>query len=279
MPTFVIHAMGRPPQKATIDKTEIVAGRDVNSDLILPAASVSHQHAVFSFDESKGWTVRCTSETNPIVVNGTLIKESAAVTEGTEVLVGTEFMLVFVENEFKVDQYMGGKSVFAKYECQKCHWTGMISAVQRTPACPSCGSHEVKSLEVYDPSVAQRETQEGATFAVDPKVVRASQLKIKSAKRSRLERIDGRTEGTLKKDLSETEATILGKKMGSTFKLYGFLVMGEGITIRWDGVLYVAESALLFPAMKVNGVKTGKAALHSGDVIEVGRNRFRLVTE
>ena len=278
MPTFVIHAMGRPAQKATINKPEIVAGRDIKCDLILPAAAVSHQHAVFSADDSGRWGVRCLSETNPIVVNGAVIKESAQVTEGTEILIGTEFLLVFVENEFKADNYMGGKSIFGKYQCMKCDWSGMLSSLNREKRCMSCGGMDLKSLERYSAEIAMQDFQEGSTCAIDPDTVKASLNKLKNARRSRFERIDGRTEGTVRKNLSESEAVVVGRKPGATFMLFGFS-WGDGARVVWEGKQYVIKNELLFPAMKVNGTKTRTAPLRDGDVIELGRNRFRFITE
>ncbi len=78
--------------------------------------------------------------------------------------------------------------------------------------------------------------------------------------------------------LSESEVVTISKKPHATLRLHGF-VWGGGLTIRWDGTHLQVTSAMVFPSMKVNGQKVNFAVLKDGDVIEVGRNRFRFLTE
>ena len=41
----------------------------------------------------------------------------------------------------------------------------------------------------------------------------------------------------------------------------------------------MALASLTMPRLKVNGVKTDRAPLNNGDVLEIGSNRFRFVVE
>jgi hypothetical protein len=133
-------------------------------------------------------------------------------------------------------------------------------------------------MDQYSKQTAQQEAVVGDTMHISQDQVRASLKKLKAAKLSRLERIDGHEDRTQKTDLSENETIQIGKTPQSTFKLKGFSI-GGGVTVRWRGTHFVAESAMFFPAMKVNGVKSKAAPLNSGDVLEIGGNRFRFVTE
>ena len=56
-------------------------------------------------------------------------------------------------------------------------------------------------------------------------------------------------------------------------------MLGRGVTIAWDGFQYVAESAMWYPAMKVNGERARSAPLKHGDTLWIGSNSFRFVTD
>lgn len=279
MPTFVIHSLNRQAQLSTIRQAQIHVGRDADrNQLVLPGTAVSREHAVFKQTSPGKWQVYCVSATNPIVVDGALTKASALVAEGSEVLVGTEHLLVFTQNEVTAKVYLGAKSHFARSECLRCHWKGMVSALNRQPVCPQCGGTNLRAENVYRKAEASAEAPEGATKAVDPAEVKAQLKKLKSAKKSRIERVDGKAGGPSRKELSEDESLLIGKAAGAAFALGGF-VMGDGLTVSWDGHRWGVQSALTFPAMKVNGNKCKSAFLNGGDIIEVGSNRFRFVSD
>lgn len=277
MPVFVIHAMGKEPRKAPFDASTVNAGRNQDNELVLPGATVSRQHAVFTMGTDGTWTVRCASETNPIVVDGKLVRADAPVTDGTEILIGAEFLLVFVRREGEAFKYMGGRSVYARSQCSDCNWNGMLSALRLAPICPACGSSKIKRLDNYDRDEAQMEAMRGSTEHVDVGQVRRHLEQIKAAKRSRLERVDNEG-GPRKLDMSENETIHIEKKGSGAMKLFG-MILGGGLEIAWDGTAFLLNSDVDFPSMKVNGEKTKRARLKSGDLIEVGKNRFRYITE
>lgn len=278
MPVLVIHALSKMPQKASVLVEEINIGRDITNDVVLAGATVSRRHASISKGIDGRWTVTCASQTNPIVVDGALIRESAEVIEGTEILVGTEFLLVFSKNDATAQAYMGSVSRFTRATCAACGWTGMVSALNRRATCPKCASLELKVLEVYDVEDARKMADEESTHAVSSEAVRASLSRLREASRSHIERIDGKAGTPQRADLSDSRAARISKDDHAELRLLG-LAFGKGLVIRWTGSGYTAESTMLFPGMKINGIGARTANLKNGDVIQVGGNRFRLVTE
>ena len=279
MPTFVIHSMGQAAQKSTWDVREIRVGRDpAHNHLVLPGSTVSREHAVFRMVPDRRWSVKCVSETNPIVVDGALTGSEVFVAEGSEILIGTEYLLVFSKTEFAAQAYMGHKSHFAKSECSRCHWSGMVSSLRRQPVCPKCGGVDLRAESEYQRDLASRKATNEQTAAVDPLMVKAELAKLRAAKRSHIERLDDHEPGASRKPLDEGSAFLIGKDPAAGFKLTGF-VIGQGVRLAWEGSRWVAQASLTMPGMKVNGNKTDRIALNNGDVIEVGSNRFRFVVE
>ncbi len=275
MPTLVIHALGQDPQKAAFDTDTITVGREVDNDLVLPSGTVSRHHGVIEKKDGH-WVARCVSGTNPLVVGTTLTRSETDIAEGTEILFGAEYLVIFVEKKPNVPQYMGGKRYYSRVDCPECGWGGMISAVNASPVCPACGNQDLKFLDAYDKEKASGEIDLGSTAAVDTKQARRVAAQLMTAKRSHLERIDDQG-GPGRADLTEDRSLTIAKG-GSGMQLKG-MSMGGGLQVTWDGSAYEVESLMTFPAMKVNGVKVKTTKLKNGDLIELGRNRFKFVTE
>lgn len=276
MPAFIIHAMGKEPQKAINEGDEITAGRDPDNDLVLPGDTVSRHHAAFVKEPDGPWRVVCMSETNAIVVDGTLVETESELSDGTEILLGAEILLVFSGTLAHADQYMASRSVHGKSECASCGWKGMLSALHVAAVCPACGGNKINRFDLYDRGEARREALDGRTEAVRTTQIRAHGQRIKEGQRSRIERIDDQR-GTPAKMLTEARRITIGKKAGAALDLKG-LTIGEGLQVWWNGACYMIESELSFPAMKINGERRKKARMHDGDQIEVGKNRFRFFT-
>lgn len=278
MPTFVIHAMDQSTKKLSVDAPPVRVGRDPTSDIVVPGQTASREHAVFMKDAAGRWYVGCVSETNPITVNGRMVKASAPVDEGSEVVVGTECLIIFSRSDAAADQYFQNKGVFNQRECQDCGWSGMLGIYRRDPVCPKCGSTKMESAAVYRAEAVAPSVAEGATHVVETHEAMAFLRQIRDLKFGHLERVDKWREGRDRKLLPEDRAFKLGRGEGADYALHGF-VLGSGVRLQWDGHYYVAESDLFYPAMRVNGEKAKRAKLASGDVVEVGANRFRFVTE
>ena len=273
MPTFVIHALDRMPQQLSVDKPEIHVGRNSSNDIVLPHETVSREHCVFEQKDGV-WQVRCVSKTNPIVVNGVLRTGHTALAEGSEILVGGRNLLLFSVDGSSVDTSMKARTTVRTYACHGCKWQGVISRHKEVPVCLRCGKTDLRALDDYRtgrPSERPRDPTE----RLDNAAVKELFDKIKVAKRSRLERIDGRTAASV--HLAEDRWITLARDADERLQLVGF-VFGS-IRVAWDGNSYVARSELWFPSMKVNSARARQATLQHGDVIQVGPNRFRFVTE
>jgi DNA-directed RNA polymerase subunit RPC12/RpoP len=242
---------------------------------VLGDQTVSREHAVFQQDLSRRWYVGCVSDTNPVVVDGQMVTKRKYVQEGSEVLVGKEHLVVFCGSEATAARHLG--DTFVKHACKTCGWTGMLRSTGRGGACPDCGSREVLAENVYAREKEVGRAVEGATSMMSPAQLGNIVSRIRAAKNSRLERTDGREPARL--DLSEDETFALGAKADGARKLFGFLLIGSGVTVAWDGTQFVAKSAMVFPPMKINGYTRKEAALKSGDVLRVGSNRFKFVVE
>ncbi len=278
MPTIVIHQMGRAARTSSFAGTSLRVGRDpAANDLALPGSTVSREHLVIQKGTDGRWSVRCVSETNPIVVDGAMTASSAFLAEGSEILVGTEYLLIFSETAVTAQGYLG-QGYFSNAECSGCHWTGMVSTLRRAPVCPRCGGRDLAFEVQYRPETSSQKAMDDSTTAVDARQVRAQLSRLREAKRSHLVRIDPHEPGSPRKALSETEALTIGKTADCRFRLFGFSI-GSGIRITWEQSHYVARGSMFWPSMKVNGAAAKVATLTNGDVIEVGGNRFRFVTE
>ena len=276
MPTFVIHALGKPSRKTTLGRGPIRVGRDPASQLVLGDDTVSRDHAVFEADRAGNWTVACVSETNPIVVDGKLVNKSKPVHEGSEILVGRGHLVIFSLSERKAASYLGEGSSYHKSECPRCQWSGMTRELGRDASCPDCGGRELRSENAYARDREVGRATEGVTSLLNPAQLAGVLQRIKTAKQSRLERDDDH--GSARKDLGERQPIEIARSEGAGLRLFGFTFGGK-VRVAWDGARFIATSTVLFPWMKINGVRTKSAPLAHDDVIEVGSNRFRFVTE
>lgn len=283
MPAFVICTLSEPPRKVVCDAPPVRVGRDAGNEIILTGRSVSREHAVFVPDASGRWHVSCVSDTNPIVVNGTLVTTGAPVGEGSEVIVGADAMVVVSENAFTANAYMGAKRAFERTNCANCGWVGLVSTSRRITLCPRCSRaidaavrvlpDNEKGLGGTNPGLASGDT---ATHMIDPAAMMGLAGRVKVAQSSRLERIDGKDGAPTSIPLGIDKKIVLGKTPDAAFRLHGFFVFGA-VRIAWQKDRYVAESELRFPSLKVNGTATEIANLTSGDVLQIGSNRFRFL--
>lgn len=281
MPTFVIQTLGKPASKVTVEKDVIRIGREPHNDIVLPEDSVSREHAEVRREPGGGWSVGCLSSTNPIVVDGRLTRERLAIAEGGELLVGSAFLLVFSEDTYKADHYISVKTVFRQSRCAGCSWEGMISTARKNPTCPRCNGADFVEVGGYS-GEARRAASDPApqrlqTTAMNPNDAHEAFRAIRAAKRSHIERVDAHAGPTPRTELTEDKPVVLGRSADPMLHLHG-LAFGHA-TVRWDGARFVVESAMLFPALKLNDEKVKTAKLASGDLITIGGNSFKFVTE
>lgn len=276
MPTFVIHALGKPSRKIAFATGPVHVGRDPASQILLGDDAVSREHAVFAADRRGNWTVACVSETNPIVVDGKLVSKSKPMHEGSEILVGRGHLIIFSLSERKAAGYLGEGASYHKSECPRCQWTGLARSVGRDAACPDCGARGLRSGSAYARDQEVSATKDAATSLINPAQLGTMLQHIKTAKQSRLERVDAYEPA--RQDLGEQQPVEITRDKDAALRLFG-LTFGGSVRVAWSGARFVATSTVFFPGMKINGVRTKSAPLAPDDVIQIGSNRFRFVTE
>lgn len=273
MPHFVVFRLGQPTKKVSFDTPPVRVGRDPENDIVVSSDTVSREHAVFMQDEAKRWHVGCVSETNPIVVNGTLVTASVPVADRTEVLVGNDCLVLFVVNPAGA-AHLFDQRAFAQVVCQTCWWTGMMSPRALNPRCPRCATGELAPAESMTSEVDGSLTADTSTRVMSDGEVRASYRVMRDAKRAVLACTDGR--GT-RRVLNESEPLRVSSRTRE-MPLKG-IVLGGGFSLTWDGRNWALASEMFWPRVRVNGEAVTAAKLRAGDVIEVGGNRFELTSE
>lgn len=276
MPTLIVHETNKLARKAPFLVKTFRIGRDPACELVLNSPTVSREHAVIRMDGATGnWFISCTSNTNPVVVDGQLVSETAWVKEGAEILVGSDHLLLFSETEQRAAGPAAGQARFVKTLCPKCNWAGMISSLRRDAPCPRCGATGMHAADAYVKAVTEAATVQNETSAMDLDQVRASLRQLKTAKRSHVARIDSWSDGGTQHDLTEAEPLYIARD--GPLKLRG-LVWGR-VKIAWHGRRWQCTSELLFGALRVNGEPTKQCMLRDGDTLEVGNCRFKVVTD
>jgi pSer/pThr/pTyr-binding forkhead associated (FHA) protein len=276
LPTLIVHELNQAARKAPFLVKSFRIGRDPQNELVLASPTVSREHALIRMDAASGnWFISCTSHTNPVVVDGQLVTQTAWVREGSEILIGSDHLILFSENEQRAASYQAGQSRFVKNVCDSCHWSGMISTLRRDAICPKCGSKGLHAADAYIKAIDASVGAQNDTSAMDLDQVRASLRQLKTAKRSHIERTDAWTAGGERQDLIETEPLFISRK--DELKLRGF-VFGR-VKVAWTGRRWQLTSELKFGAVQLNGKPVKETLLRDGDVIDIGNSKFRVVTE
>lgn len=260
-------------RRVSIDTPPVRVGRDPENDIVVANDTVSREHAAFMQDERRQWHVSCVSGSNPIVVDGILVSTSTPISDMAEIVVGNDCMIVFVLNPANASHLMEHRQL-QQVVCQRCWWTGMVSAYSKEAACPRCGSVALGPAEEMQTEVDANLVNTAGTRVLSQGEIRASYRVMREAARTVLERTDkhgGR------KVLAEADVVRITAKH-DTLPLKGFL-LGDGFTLSWDGRNWVVESHMFWPRLCVNGDAVRSAKLRAGDVLEVGGNRFKLSTE
>jgi pSer/pThr/pTyr-binding forkhead associated (FHA) protein len=274
MPAFLVYRLGLPMRRVSIDTPPVRVGRDPENDIVVANDTVSREHAAFMQDERRQWHVSCVSGSNPIVVSGKLVTTSAPVADMAEIVVGNDCLIVFVLNPANASHLLDHRRM-QQVVCQRCWWTGMASVLRPDSPCPRCGAATVEPAEAaaeVDPSLLN---EVAGTRVMSEVEVRSSARVIRNAKLSVLTCTDERGG---RRVLSESEPTCLTKTTRE-LPLRGFWFIGEGFTLAWDGQAWSLTSQMTWPAVRVNGAPVKAARLRTGDVIEVGSNRFELTAE
>ena len=273
MPIFIIYALGQPPQKIRLDTPPVRVGREASNDLVIRDKTVSREHAMFLTDAAGRWVVSCVSDTNGVVVDGKLTRAGAPLKEGSQVLIGAEHMVIFSENEVTAKEYLGAGGAYSRGECGTCHWKGMISTLRKNMACPRCGGHEFLGLDHYESADAPQFPVDSPTRTTSVQEVKEIWTRLNQAKRSTLERADGKQGLGDRWALQEDTVYELSRAAKAQVKLAG-IIFGRA-RVLWAGERWMLESDLSFPSCRVNGEKVRSSPLKNGDVIEIGSNKLK----
>jgi predicted component of type VI protein secretion system len=273
MPTFIVHELGKNPQTATFDKVEIVIGREADSDIVLNNVSVSRQHAVIQQGQ-QGWAITPLNAQNPLVVNGVTVPGRTPLGEGAELQVG-RFMVIFSLQAKPPAAYMTDRQQY-EARCDGCGWTGVLSALSRSPACPKCGGVNFSRADDLVAAAKNAPVLSGPTAYLRPEDVEKMQARMKEAKQAKLERLGGSLSPRTM-PLAEDRLVHFGKEGKSEMPIEGFM-WGKPSWLAWNRAGYAVHKGGFLPKIKVNGEAVdGQQVLKDGDTIEAGKSTFRFV--
>lgn len=279
MPTLVIHEMGRDARVLSPKGDEIVMGREAENDVPLGNVSVSRKHAVLR-REGEGWTLAPLSADNPVVLDGTVIREATALHEGAEIQLG-RYLIIFSLEQGQVRKgYQEQRQYQVEGECTSCEWKGVVSIYNRKASCPACGLQTIRRVEKAPEPVMNdvMKLAGGATAAVSPEELARIAQRLTNAKFARVVRIEAGTIGGTEFPLSEGKSCTFGREGECTVGLSGF-IFGKPATLEWERDAWVIRQHGWWPRLMIDGEAKKRAKLKNGSKFELGGARFKLVAE
>lgn len=166
------------------------------------------------------------------------MRARADLSEGSEVLVGSAFLLIFSEDAATASRYATGQALDRRSRRGECAWEGMVLKARKGAACPQC--QKVALVEVDGCSgearralgPSERPSGRLQTAAMDPDLAKKILRTIKAAKGSHIVRVDA--DGSpLRTELTEDGPVELARSSDPGLRLGG-LAFGR-VTVAWDG--------------------------------------------
>jgi rubredoxin len=276
MPAVVIFEFGQKPQTVILDGSEWLIGRSENADICLPNETVSRSHATI-VEEHGRFKVVPMNVGNTTVVNGKTIDGPTKLPEGAELLLGP-YLLLFTRAAKPPASFVGKQPFRFEMRCQDCHWQGLLSGHKGGQRCPQCGSTTFVNVDDAARS-EQARVQAGPTSYVSVDEMKKLADQLKAAKRTKVVRMSKVLGLPASAFLEEDAPTVFGKPDQSNMPVQVSFRWGKPPEIRWMQGRYVLDAPGWLPGVKVNGVKTKRAAVKDGDTIEVGGHFFSISTE
>ncbi len=273
MPTFIVRHAAEKPRFATVDAPEIVIGRDPSCTVVLPGATVSRQHLVIREYPGPQYIIDGVKPSNPVMLNGSFIRERVALSEGDELQVA-DFHVIFSLRSRAQDHYMKEVSHFDGV-CVNCKWSGRVGSLNRAPKCPSCGTPITQRKDDLAVGAAGSLAEsQGATSYLQP---------VDVAKMHELLRLKTKAKfvtggAATGRSLHPGKVSTLGSGGTADYSADGML-MGGMATVGWEEDSWVARWKGVVCRMKHNGDSMKIAKLKPGDVLTVGSSDFTLVVD
>jgi pSer/pThr/pTyr-binding forkhead associated (FHA) protein len=234
---LVIQQKGKPPRSYALIRHTTIIGRGKDCGLILPDISVSRHHAQV-VDTQEGTFIQDLGSQNGTSVNAHPVSNRKL--ENGDVIQIGKFVLVFRPSPKGADSPHSDPGL-GNYEL-----TGRTAFLEKVTALGGMNAHQTSNLDKQDLQ-AIRETitrkEKGALVSVDN---------------------------------AETHFIIgeKGKQFGTSIPCQG--LRGGTVVVVWSGRTHrVVKKGGMFTTLKVNGDVVKEKSLEPGDVIEIGKNRFR----
>jgi pSer/pThr/pTyr-binding forkhead associated (FHA) protein len=237
---LVIQQKGKPPRIYGLDRHTTIVGRGRDCGLILPDISVSRHHAQVVLEDKKV-VIQDLGSQNGTSVNATRVSNHHL--ENGDVIQIGKFVLVYrattPEEAAKVR-----RDSLDDYEV-----TGRTAYLEKVTALGGAGAHLTANISRQD---------------------------LQSIRES----LTRKEKGSIICEARKDQRIVIGEKarqFGKAVPCSG--LRGGIVVVVWSGRVHqVIKKSGLFTTLKVNGETVKEKSLEPGDVIELGKDRFRYET-
>jgi len=274
MPTFIVHHKGDSPKFAVVDDPVVTFGRDASCSVVLADRTVSRHHLRMRLYANGSWLIDAVKPENPVIVNGTFVGQAVALEEGAEIQIG-DYLVIFSLDQRARDVYLSERK-FYEGVCSGCSWTGQIGVRNQQPLCPRCGTQiSERKDDLTGVGVQAMPDVVGETAYIPPGGLAQLHEMLQVATKARLEPTSGTPGQPVK--LAKEKPCTLGKPGVCDLPVDGLLLGGKA-TVTWSGEAWTARfEGGLMSGLQVNGTRTREMALKAGDLLQVGKGKYRLV--
>ncbi len=237
MPKLVIQQKGKPPRSYSLDRHTTIVGRGRDCGLILPDISVSRHHAqVVQNEESV--VIQDLGSQNGTSVNATRVSNQTL--ENGDVIQIGKFVLVYRATTPEEAAQVRRDSL-DDYEV-----TGRTAYLEKVTALGGDGAHHTANISRQD---------------------------LQSIRES----LTRKEKGSILCESQTGQRIVIGEKarqFGKAIPCGG--LRGGTVVVVWSGRAHqVIKKSGMFTTLKVNGKPIKEKRLEPGDVIELGKDRFR----
>lgn len=234
---LVIQQKGKPPRSFVLDLHTTIVGRGKDCGLILPDISVSRHHAQV-IQEDEGIFIQDLSSQNGTSVNATQVSNHKL--ENGDVIQIGKFVLVFRSTPMELP------ATHRRNNLEEYQLTGRTAFLEKVTALGGVNAHLTANISRQD---------------------------LHSIRDS----ITRKEKAVLVCETSNEKRIVIGEKarqFGRAIPCTG--LRGGIVLVVWSGRTHrVVKKSGLFTTVKVNTSAVSEKSLEPGDVIEIGKHRFR----